>query len=107
MTVLAVVFFYQKRKYRLLCKKFEASEKSLADANRKLECIAYNGNAYYWEYDIKEACCHFGLKLRKEFNIPEKLYSMPESLINLGFIHSDSIEDFKKLYKRLSDGEQF
>lgn len=106
MAVLAVVFFYQKRKYKLLCKKFESLEKSLEDANLWLKYIEENGTSYYWKYDIKNACCYFGLKLRKEFNLPEKLYSMPESLLDSGFIHSDSFEDFKNLYKRLSDGEK-
>lgn len=70
-------------------------------------CIALKQiGANVWEYDIPSKTLHQTEVSQSLNDLPRTLSGIPESLIENGYIHPDSAEEFRKLVRRVEEGVQ-
>lgn len=63
-------------------------------------------NTSVWEYDIANSCLILTKSAQQRHGYRNRVEHVPETLIEEGHIHPNSIEDVKRMYERLQRGEQ-
>ncbi|MBS6646213.1 MAG: EAL domain-containing protein [Clostridiaceae bacterium] len=86
---------------------------SLGEKEEKLRiseerfCIALKQiGANVWEYDIPSKTLHQTEVSQGLNDLPSTVSGIPESLIEIGYIHPDSAEEFRRLVKSVEEGIQ-
>ncbi|MEA4891931.1 MAG: diguanylate cyclase [Peptococcaceae bacterium] len=59
-----------------------------------------------WEYDIRKKQLKGKRNFSRFHQLPDYLLNVPESLIESGYIHSDSVGEVRRLHQRLAEGEE-
>lgn len=85
-------------------------QKSAEEELRKREeyfCVALMQiGANVWEYDIPTKTLHQTDVSQSLNDLPRIVPGIPESLIEIGYIHPDSADEFRRLVKSVEDGIQ-
>lgn len=87
---------YQKKEEALV--KLRLSE----DRNR---LALENSNINIWEYDMKSHRVIKNYDALSEVGCSTIIENVPESLIEVGYVHPDSVEAYRSLYERMHNGE--
>lgn len=73
---------------------------------QKTKFALHNSNTYVWDYDFESRCIIQEHNSQKAHGLDEYVNDVPESLINSGYIHKDSAEKYREMYRKLYEGEE-
>lgn len=106
LTTVGIVFFllfgvvfliWENRRRALLLQHIKESDE-------KLSLVVEIAKLYSWEYDIHQHCVIYDEHMMKDLSIPKVMENYPSSIIELGLIHADSIQDYREMHERLKRG---
>ena len=80
------------------------TEMALRDQQDKLRIATENADISFWTYDYASRAIITTASSKKMHSDVERVEHVPDSLIQSGYVHRDSIADFKELYVKLAGG---
>ena len=86
--------------------EMQAKEKE-HEAQNKLFTVMEHANIMFWEYDMHTDVCTNGFKSIRDLGMPERMENYPECVIESGFVHPDSAEEFRRVHNELKKGVPF
>ena len=75
-------------------------------ASRSLEMLCDTNNIYFWEIDLNANRARLGARLMRDYELPEYIDDYANILIEAGYVHRDSVKEYKRLDSRLRAGER-
>ncbi|MEY8297749.1 MAG: response regulator [Emergencia timonensis] len=81
-------------------------ELNLRAEQEKINIALENTDMLIWQYDIEEKKMQYQRNSARYFGIEDVVYNVPQSFVEAGFVHDDSISDYLKLYQMVIDGEE-
>lgn len=85
------------------CKETEAQLEVL---NERYRIALENSSAAIWEYDFRTKSIKQSENSMRAHGYQKLMPNVPESLIEGGYIHPDSVADYRGMYERLRRGEK-
>ena len=82
------------------------TENQLAILNERYRIALENSSAAIWEYDYKTKSVMQSNNSIRIHGYGQVISDVPESLINSGYIHPDSVADYLRMYEKLRQGEK-
>lgn len=58
-----------------------------------------------WEYDVEKRCIYQEATSQLQHGYDKVVYDVPESLIKEGFVHPNSIDTYRRLFRKMKKGE--
>lgn len=91
-----------KEKHSLLKKE----NKNLTYLNERMNIAIDSGDLILWEYDIAKKRI-IQNKSSKDFHgLESVIKNVPESLVDNGYVHQESVEEYLDMYEKLHEGEK-
>ncbi|MDO4548319.1 MAG: EAL domain-containing protein [Clostridia bacterium] len=84
----------------------EKEKEFLEDSAERYRIALSNTNLAIWEYDIDRRRIIQSDRAKKKYGFPTIVENVPDSLVQTGYIHPDSVEPFMSMFQRLFDGER-
>lgn len=93
--------------FTLDCTERKEAEIAIKLSEERYRIALDRTNTYVWDYDFIQKCI-IQTKRSMEINgLPKVIENVPHSLIEIHYVHPDSIKTFLDLYKRLHEGESY
>ena len=86
--------------------EMEAKQKQ-QEAQDKLMAVMEHANIMFWEYDVNTDVCSNGFKSVRDLGMPEIMENYPECIIESGFVHPDSADEFRAVHRQLKEGAPY
>ncbi len=83
--------------------EMQAEEKQKR-TEEKLMAAMEHATVMYWEYEMDKDLCINGFKSIHDLGMPELMPNYPECLIESGFIHPDSAQEYRLAHQKLKAG---
>lgn len=80
------------------------AQQALFSAQRTTDIALENADIFIWEYRIPTATTLQRGRHMTRFGIPPVLEHMPQSAVDMGLIHPDSIDEYLRLYREAAAG---
>lgn len=81
-------------------------ETEIQNNHAMLKAAMDSAKVLAWRYDYRTNTVTDSGSLGLSVGLPKVIENVPESLIDHGYVHKDSIEDFRNLFRRMKSGEQ-
>ena len=112
--IIAKIFFflihaYERFKRRKLEKRYNYllnENKNLSYLNERLNVALDNSEVPLWEFDLEKKRIIQNKSSKAAHGLEFVIKDVPESLIENGYVHSESADDFLKMYDKIYDGEK-
>lgn len=78
----------------------------LLSGKQRTEEAFQSAELLYWKYDIVNRISYHSGGTDAVFKLPGMIPDMPDTVINKGLIHPDTVEDYRMLYRRISEGAE-
>ncbi len=72
--------------------------------SRELAAAVERAGLRFWEYDVQHACVKTSDATVRDHRLPQKMFDFPESLLRSGYLHPDSVEDYRQLHAEIRAG---
>ncbi len=79
----------------------------LTEAEQLIDVALKNTSVSIWEYDFKRRCIIQYQNSSEMHGFKQVIQNVPESLVESGFVHPESVADFYEMYDKLYQGEAF
>lgn len=96
---------FSKLEYLEQVNNITAVKKELEKSERIKDIAIRQSDMIIWIYNVLTMKNSFDIEINKEEKLHNDNYSDSETIINNGFIHKDSIIDFRELYKGAKHGK--
>lgn len=83
----------------------QEENKMMQASDERFRLAMENSSISIWDYDLKEKNIVQTSKSIATHGFGTVVENVPESLIESGYVHKDSIEDFRQMYQDLFDGK--
>lgn len=82
-------------------------ELRLKSEQEKINIALDNTDMLIWEYDVQERKVECQRNSTRYFGMEAVSYNVPQSSIDAGYVHEDSIAEYLELYQRIIEGEEY
>ena len=99
------IYMFLKKKFSENAALLKKTSDELDFANEAISFLCDSNDIYFWVVDFASNTVHACPRMMKDFNLPEFFAVDSDFIINAGHIHYASVDDYRKLEKRIRDGE--
>ncbi|MCI2047141.1 MAG: PAS domain-containing protein [Faecalibacterium sp.] len=90
------------------CSYFDVNEQmktqlALKQEQTVLKLAMQTAKMSSWEYAIAEKCIYQSEESRAQHGFDKKIENVPEALIQAGYVHPDSVEEYRRLFSPAAD----
>ncbi|MEG1206607.1 MAG: response regulator [Angelakisella sp.] len=86
--------------------KLKEMERRVRESEEKFRIATKNSDFAFWTYYFKGKEIHQTEASRRIHGHDMVVHNIPQSLIDSGYLHQDSIEEFLEMYRKLESGEK-
>ncbi|MEG2381807.1 MAG: ATP-binding protein, partial [Oscillospiraceae bacterium] len=77
----------------------------LDETQKRLWVALQNSNVAVWDYDIKEKCIIQNMNSQDVHGFEKIIKNVPESLIESGYVHPNSVKEFREFYNEILEAK--